>query len=282
MPAIHERLATGVQTVPHESDCHMSSSRRRPESRRPSSQLGSTGLLIIGLVVVLYLVDQQFGWGLFPAGDATPTSQVTRPARTATDAGNTARTAPTGSVGIPAGLPTTAEAATVVSVADGDTISVDLDGEKVSVRLVGIDTPETYVTRTGYKECYGTEASTFAKERLAPGTVVYLERDVTDMDRYDRLLRYVWVDAGSIGAGPTGQAIMFNEVLVEDGFAIPYPYKPDVREQPRFETAAGDAESANRGIWCACGGERIPVEQTTAGCPAPVAVLPLATLPLTG
>ena len=249
----------------------MPSPRRRPESRRPTSQLGSTGLLIIGIVVVFYLVDQQFGWGLFPSNDVTPTAQVTRMATTATvGAGAPTRS---GSSGIPAGLPSTAEAATVVSVADGDTISVDLNGEKVSVRLVGIDTPETYVTRTGYRECYGAEASAFAKDTLTPGTVVYLERDVTDMDRYDRLLRYVWVDAGPVGLGPAGQATMFNEVLVADGFAIPYPYKPDVREQPRFDAAADQAESANRGIWCACGGERIPLDQTTTGCPAPVAGL---------
>ena len=267
----------GSAPAPQESDCRMSSSRR-PRSNRPSSQLGPTGLLIIGVVVVFYLVDQQFHWGLFPSGDVTPTAQVTRTVSTATVPGGTS--AGSGNGAVPAGLPASAEAATVVSVADGDTISVDLEGAKVSVRLVGVDTPETYVTRTGYKECYGAEASAFAKATLVPGTVVYLERDVTDQDRYDRLLRYVWVDGGSVGLGAPGQAVLFNEVLVADGFAIPYPYKPDVREQPRFDAAASRAESANRGIWCACGGERIPVEQTSTGCPAPVALMPVSQHPL--
>lgn len=252
----------------------MSSSRnRRPQTNVPGSQLGSTGLLIIAVVVVFYLVDQQFGWGLFPDGSTTtPTAQVTRSATGTATAGATTGT--TGSAGIPAGLPTTAEAATVVSVADGDTITVELDGERASVRLIGIDTPETFVTRTGYRECYGAEASAFAKETLTPGTVVYLERDITDTDRYDRLLRYVWVDAGSVGSGPAGTAAMFNELLVVDGYAIPYPYAPDNREQPRFEAAAEEADAENLGIWCSCGGERIPIEETNPSCPAPAAWLP--------
>lgn len=250
-----------------------SSRRRRPQTNVPGSQLGSTGLLIIAVVVVFYLVDQQFGWGLFPDGSTTtPTAQVTRSATGTATAGATTGT--TGSAGIPAGLPTTAEAATVVSVADGDTITVELDGERASVRLIGIDTPETFVTRTGYRECYGAEASDFAKETLTPGTVVYLERDITDTDRYDRLLRYVWVDAGSVGSGPAGTALMFNELLVVDGYAIPYPYAPDNREQPRFEAAAEEADAENLGIWCSCGGERIPIEETNPSCPAPAAWLP--------
>ena len=252
----------------------MSSPRRpRPKTSVPGSQLGPTGLLIIGVVVVFYLIDQQFGWGLFPSDDQTPTTQVTQVATGTAGAGGITG----GSGGIPSGLPTTAEAATVISVADGDTITVDLNGERSSVRLIGIDTPETFVTRTGYKECYGAEASAFAKETLVPGTVVYLERDITDTDRYDRLLRYVWVDAGSVGAGPPGQAALFNELLVRDGYAIPYPYAPDNREQPRFEAAADEAASTNLGIWCSCGGERIPIEETNTSCPAPAA--PAALLP---
>lgn len=251
----------------------MASPRRRPDSRMPSSQLGSTGLMIIGVVVVFYLIDQQFGWGLFPEDTATPSSTVTRPAGLTGGAG-AGGGIPGG--GIPTGLPNTAEAATVVSVADGDTITVDIDGERASIRLVGVDTPETFVARTGYRECYGAEASEFAKETLVPGTVVFLDTDITDSDRYDRLLRYVWVDAGITGTGPAGTATMFNEVLVRVGYAIPYPYEPDTREQPRFDAAADAARSANRGIWCACGGERIPIEETNTSCPAPAAGLPEA------
>lgn len=243
----------------------------RPTARRGGSQLGPTGLLIIGVVVVAWLLDQQFHWGLFP-DDATGTTTPAAVTRTVGTTGGTTGAVTGGSAGVPGGLPDGAEAATIVRVADGDTVTVDLDGEQVSVRMIGIDTPETYVTRTGYKECYGQEASTFVKDHLVPGTVVFLDRDVTDMDRYDRLLRYIWVDASVVGGGPAGEAVMVNEVLVADGFAIPYPYAPDNREQPRFQAAAADAEDADRGIWCACGGERIPIEQTTPGCAAPVAV----------
>jgi micrococcal nuclease len=219
-------------------------------------------LLIIGVVVVAWLLDQQFGWGLFPEQNATTTPRASQAVVQEWD-GVT-----------PAGLPTTAEAATVVRVADGDTITVDLGGEQYGVRLIGIDTPETYVARTGYRECWGQEASDFMKSLLPAGTTVFLDTDITDEDQYDRLLRYVWVDAGSVGLGPEGEALMINEVLVRDGYAIPYPYEPDTREQPRFNTAANAAEREDAGIWCACGGKRIPVDQTAPGCSTPTALGP--------
>lgn len=249
----------------------------RTTTRRGGSQLGPTGLLIIGVVIVAWLLDQQFGWGLFPDQDPTSTP---RPGQTvtATTAPGGTRVATTGGTRVtttggaaPAGLPAGAEAATVVRVADGDTITVELDGAQYGVRMIGIDTPESYTTRTGYRECLGKAAGDYMKALLPAGTTVYLEMDVTDEDRYDRLLRYVWADAGAIGTGPPGQAVMVNELMVREGFAIPYPYEPDVREQPRFQAAAAEAETEDTGIWCACGGERVPEDQTVQGCAIPTA-----------
>ena len=118
--------------------------------------------------------------------------------------------------------PTTTQAATasaanleqalVSKVVDGDTIQLS-DGRKV--RYIGIDTPET-VHPSKAVECYGQEASVKNKE-LVLGKTVGLEKDVSDTDRYGRLLRYVYLDG-----------IMINDLLVKEGFAKASSYPPDV------------------------------------------------------
>jgi micrococcal nuclease len=191
------------------------------------------------LLVVLYLADDHFQWGFF----ASPTPTV----RTYSTSAPSQTRVP--SLGEPTGLPADAVAAEVVSVADGDTIRVNIATVQYSVRLIGIDTPETYTTRTGYAECWGKEASNFTRRILAPGTIVYLERDRSDTDQYGRLVRYVWVDAGAVGLGEAGSMILFNEVLVRAGYAIPYPYYPDTRDAARLATPAEAAQREGSGIW---------------------------------
>ncbi len=61
--------------------------------------------------------------------------------------------------------------ATVIRVIDGDTIQVDMSGTIDTVRILGIDTPEKYITRTGYTECYGEEASKYATDLLSGKTI---------------------------------------------------------------------------------------------------------------
>ena len=82
--------------------------------------------------------------------------------------------------------------AQVVHVVDGDTIDVRIDGKEYRVRYIGIDTPET-VHPTRGEEPYGREASNRNKQ-LVSGQTVYLEQDVSETDRYGRLLSYVWLD----------------------------------------------------------------------------------------
>src|SRR3989344_5448521 len=103
--------------------------------------------------------------------------------------------------------------ATVVSVVDGDTIKIE--GGEI-VRYIGVDTPETVDPRRPI-ECFGKEASGKNKQ-LVQGKVVELEKDVSERDRYGRLLRYIWI-------GDT----MVNEVLVREGFARVATFPPDVK-----------------------------------------------------
>jgi len=132
----------------------------------------------------------------------------------------------------------------VVRVVDGDTIDVDTGGvEPVRVRVLGIDTPEVY----GDKECWGSEASAFAREVL-DGQEVRLESDLAqgDADRYDRALRYVILPDGS----------NYSLLVVESGNAYNATDYP-VRITPELADAELHARASQLGLWGPpCDGER--------------------------
>lgn len=127
----------------------------------------------------------------------------------------------------------------VTRVIDGDTIEID-GGEKV--RYIGIDTPETMDPRKPV-QCFGVESSKKNKE-LVEGKTVRLEKDITDRDKYNRLLRYVWLDD-----------TLINLALVKGGFAYSYSYPPDIKYQDKFVTAQKEARETKVGLWNACGSE---------------------------
>lgn len=88
-------------------------------------------------------------------------------------------------------IATTFEEAKLIRVIDGDTIEVELNNTQYSVRLIGINTPES-VAPDNYKtknSIEGTEASNTVKDILSDVKTVYLQKDVSDTDKYDRLLR---------------------------------------------------------------------------------------------
>ena len=133
----------------------------------------------------------------------------------------------------------------VVSVVDGDTIKVRLGGAVESVRLIGIDAPETGAPGRP-DQCFGTEAGAKARELLA-GRAVRLEFDASQgrRDRFDRLLAYVWVDDE-----------LYNEWMVRQGYAREFTYSAPYRYQADFKAAEAEARGAGRGLWAedTCGG----------------------------
>ena len=148
------------------------------------------------------------------------------------------------------------EEATVVRVVDGDTIVVTVTsrtdgpgagsapfGQEQSVRLIGIDTPES-VKPGSPVECFGREAASAAKA-LLEGQSVRLVRDVEEADQYDRLLRYVYLGDE-----------MANARLVVNGYANAYTYPPSVRHSELFVQLEREAREGNRGLWSpdACNG----------------------------
>lgn len=141
--------------------------------------------------------------------------------------------------------------ATVVEVVDGDTVRVRFAGRSAteSVRLIGVDTPETH-GRGGLRECFGAEASARTSSLLPPGTAVRLERDVEARDRYARLLAYVY---------RRRDGLFVNLALARDGFAAPLTIPPNVAHSADFIAAAAEARDAGRGLWSRCGGADTPL-----------------------
>ena len=122
------------------------------------------------------------------------------------------------------------DAARVTQVVDGDTIVIE-GGYRV--RYIGIDTPEIHPGL----EAYGGEALE-ANRKLVEGKEVRLERDVSETDKYGRLLRYVYVND-----------IFVNAELVKKGLAYAKAYPPDTKHQDYLDKLEQEARQAGRGIW---------------------------------
>ena len=127
----------------------------------------------------------------------------------------------------------------VVKVVDGDTISVNINGVNTSVRMIGIDTPETVDPRKTV-QCFGQEASNKAKSILS-NQMVQLELDSSQgkYDKYDRLLAYVFLIGG----------INFNELMIKEGYAYEYTYSIPYKYQSAFKSAQKEAQANKRGLW---------------------------------
>jgi len=142
----------------------------------------------------------------------------------------------------------------VARVVDGDTIVVSTG---VTLRLIGIDTPETVDPRKPV-QCFGREASNRAHE-LLDHTNVSLEYDPTQgrLDRYGRTLAYVWMSGGRL----------YNKVMIEDGYAHEYTYSVPYRYQSVFIAAERAARDGQRGLWspATCAGDT--TSSTSGGTP---------------
>ena len=127
---------------------------------------------------------------------------------------------------------------TVSRVIDGDTVEVTptVEGEE-DVRLIGVDTPET-AGSPGGAQPYGEKASRFTRQALE-GERVTLRFDEEKKDDYGRVLAYLYSPDGT----------MFNETLLEKGYAQIATFPPNVRHVGRFEEAQREARKAERGIW---------------------------------
>jgi len=144
-----------------------------------------------------------------------------------------------------------AENAVVSRVVDGDTIKVMYNNQKISVRLIGIDTPESKNNAKARKDsqktkqsvkaivALGKQAAGFTGSLVKPGDTVSLEFDVQKYDRYQRILAYVYLANGK----------MLNEEIIGAGYASPMTIPPNVKYQDKFLKLYQQAREARRGLW---------------------------------
>lgn len=127
----------------------------------------------------------------------------------------------------------------VLRVIDGDTIVVDIDGQQIHVRLIGVDSPELNDKRTQVV-CLGQKAKEEA-QKLLDGKNIYLEKDQTqgDYDKYRRLLAYVFLSNG----------VNLNKLMIENGYAYEYTYYLPYKYQSEFRDAQNKARAAKKGLW---------------------------------
>ena len=129
----------------------------------------------------------------------------------------------------------------VTAVIDGDTIEIE-NGAKI--RLLGVDTPETVDPRRPVG-CFGKQASNKMKELLS-GKRVTLEKDISESDKYGRLLRFVYLPLGN------GQTLFVNDYLIREGFGKVLTIPPDVKFAEQFLEAQRRAREAKLGLWGSC------------------------------
>jgi len=131
----------------------------------------------------------------------------------------------------------------VTRVIDGDTIELE-NGQKV--RYIGIDTPELNNSRQS-KDCFAQQAKEKNQE-LVEGKLIELKKDVSETDKYGRLLRYVFLSAGSA----TNEALFINAYLVQEGYAYATTFPPDVAYSELFLQLQKTAREEMKGMWKAC------------------------------
>ncbi len=149
----------------------------------------------------------------------------------------------------------------ITSVVDGDTVKVSINGRIETLRLIGLDTPETVDPRKSV-QCFGKEASNKGKELLV-GKKVRIEKDATqgELDKYGRTLAYIYREDG----------LFYNKYMIEQGYAHEYTYNTPYKYQAEFKAAQKLAQANQKGLWSpdTCNGDTTKSATPTTPTPAP-------------
>lgn len=136
--------------------------------------------------------------------------------------------------------------AVVVDIIDGDTIDVEIEGTVYRLRYIGMDTPER--GDPFYEE------ATEANRELVEGETVTLVKDVSETDRFGRLLRYVYLDDGTF----------VNAELVSSGFALAATFPPDVAHAEEFAQLQNEAQAGGVGLWAEAAADEVAIVPTAS------------------
>ena len=143
------------------------------------------------------------------------------------------------------------ESITVTRIVDGDTLKVFYLGREESIRLIGIDTPESRVNKKTKKDAkrsgqdvetiiaMGKRATEYVESLVKPGDLITIEFDVQERDRYERLLGYVYLSDGK----------MLNEEIIKAGYAVIMTIPPNVKYKHRLLIAYQEARESKRELW---------------------------------
>ncbi|WP_100331930.1 thermonuclease family protein [Bacillus xiapuensis] len=195
--------------------------------------IGCLGALILIAIVFFAIVINHLLTAEAPKEDTVEEEQTqtaSAPEKTPSTKSNT------GTPSVPGAKVNGRLIATVLSIVDGDTIKVNLDGKEETIRLVLVDTPETKHPRTGVQP-FGPEASKFTTKQLS-GKEIQVEPGIQERDRYGRLLAYVYI-----------RDKMFNKILLEKGLARVAVYPPNTKYLDEFEKIQAAAKRKKVGIW---------------------------------
>jgi micrococcal nuclease len=147
--------------------------------------------------------------------------------------------------------PQTNSAVEVLSIVDGDTLKISYKGQRESIRLIGIDTPESRVNKKTKKDAkrsgqdvetiiaMGKRATAYVESLVKPGDTITIEFDVQERDRYGRLLCYVYLSNGK----------MLNEEIVKAGYASVMTIPPNVKYKDKFLKSYKNARKRKVGLW---------------------------------
>lgn len=140
---------------------------------------------------------------------------------------------------------------TITKIVDGDTFGVIFQGKNEKIRLIGVDTPESRKNKKAFKDSkrskedvnkiveLGKRAKEFVKSLVKVGDNLKIEFDVRERDQYGRLLVYLYLKDGK----------MLNNFLIEEGYAAPLTYPPNVKYEDMFRNSYRAARENKKGLW---------------------------------